>query len=95
MVLAILGGLGYATYLSFAPQPKQKKKTQVSAPVITTTATLASGYQEEWIPEHHLRRGKGRKMGGVVSSGDEQSGLSGGEASATEGKRQGSSRLRK
>ncbi|KAI9454542.1 hypothetical protein BJY52DRAFT_719131 [Lactarius psammicola] len=89
IVLAILGGLGYVTYLSFAPQPKQKKKTQVITPVTTTTATSAGGYQEEWIPEHHLRKGKGRKAG-AVSSGDEQSGLSGGEASGTEGKRQGS-----
>jgi len=94
IVLAILGGLGYVTYLSFAPQPKPKKKTQVSTPVATTTATLASGYQEEWIPEHHLRKGKSRKTGGAVSSGEEHSGLSGGEASGTEGKRQGS-RLRK
>jgi len=94
IVLAILGGLGYVTYLSFAPQPKQKKKLQVSTPVTTTTATLASGYQEEWIPEHHLRKDKSRKAGGPLSSGDEQSGLSGGEASGTDGKRQGS-RLRK
>jgi len=94
IVLAILGGLGYVTYLSFAPQPKQKKKPQVSTPVTTTTATLASGYQEEWIPEHHLRKNKSRKAGGPLSSGDEQSGLSGGEASGTDGKRQGS-RLRK
>ena len=92
MVLAILGGLGYVTYVSFAPQPKQKKKAPVSATVTTTTATSPGGYQEEWIPEHHLRKGKGRKASGAVSSGDEQSGLS--EASGTEGKRQGS-RLRK
>ncbi|KAH9068143.1 hypothetical protein EDB83DRAFT_632666 [Lactarius deliciosus] len=90
IVLAILGGLGYVTYLSFAPQPKQKKKTQVITPApVISTATSAGGYQEEWIPEHHLRKGKSRKAGGAVSSGDEQSGLSGGEASGTEGKRQG------
>lgn len=89
IVLAILGGLGYVTYLSFAPQPKQKKKTQAFTPVTTTTATSTGGYQEEWIPEHHLRKGKSRKAGGAVTS-DEQSGLSGGEASGTEGKRQGS-----
>jgi len=94
IVLAILGGLGYVTYLSFAPQPKQKKKTQVSTPIATTTATLASGYQEEWIPEHHLRKGKSQKAGSGLSSGDEKSGLSGGEASGTEKKRQ-VSRLRK
>jgi hypothetical protein len=62
---------------------------QTSTPVTTATPILASGYQEEWIPEHHLRKGKSRKTGGAVSSGDEQSGLSGGEASGAEGKRQG------
>ncbi|KAI9434210.1 hypothetical protein H4582DRAFT_1981305 [Lactarius indigo] len=90
IVLAILGGLGYVTYLSFAPQPKQKKKPQVITPApVISTATSAGGYQEEWIPEHHLRKGKSRKAGGAVSSGDEQSGLSGAEASGAEGKRQG------
>jgi hypothetical protein len=95
MVLAILGGLGYITYLSFVPQPKQKKKVPVSTRESTVTATGAGGYQEEWIPEHHLRKGKVRKAGGLVGSGDEQSGLSGGEVSGTEGKRRSSNRLRK
>jgi hypothetical protein len=94
MVLAILGGLGYAAYLSFVPQPKQKKTAQIPAPESTVTATGAGGYQEEWIPEHHLRKAKGRKAGGALSSGDEQSGLSGAEASGTEEKRRGN-RLRK
>ncbi|KAH9029840.1 hypothetical protein EDB85DRAFT_1965041 [Lactarius pseudohatsudake] len=89
IVLAILGGLGYVTYLSFAPQPKQKKTQVITPAPVISTATSAGGYQEEWIPEHHLRKGKSRKAGGAVSSGDEQSGLSGGEASGTEGKRQG------
>ncbi|KAI0261491.1 hypothetical protein BC834DRAFT_465749 [Gloeopeniophorella convolvens] len=92
VVLAILSGLGYVAYLSFVPQPKQKKtKPAVSAPVGTVTATGAGGYQEEWIPEHHLRKSKVRK-GGVVNSGDELSGLSGGEVSGTEGKRRGKPR---
>jgi len=94
MVLAILGGLGYVAYLSFVPQPKQKKTAPVSAPESTVTASGAGGYQEEWIPEHHLRKTKARKMAGAVSSGDEQSGLSGAEASGTERKRRGN-RLRK
>ncbi|KAH9983098.1 hypothetical protein BJV74DRAFT_980827 [Russula compacta] len=95
MVLAILSGLGYVTYLSFVPQPKQKKTVPISAPESTVTATGAGGYQEEWIPEHHLRKTKARKAGGVaVSSGDEQSGQSGADASGTEGKRR-SNRLRK
>ncbi|KAG5636071.1 hypothetical protein H0H81_009217 [Sphagnurus paluster] len=83
VVAALLGGISYAAYLNFVPQPKRSKKTiaaSVSAPV-TVTATGASGYQEEWIPEHHLRKGK--KNAGAVS-GDE---LSGSEVSGTEGKR--------
>jgi hypothetical protein len=94
MVLAILGGLGYVAYLSFVPQPKQKKTAPISAPESAVTATGAGGYQEEWIPEHHLRKAKARKAGGAVSSGDEQSGPSGAEVSGTEGKRRGN-RLRK
>jgi len=94
MVLAILGGLGYVAYLSFVPQTKQKKTAPISAPESTAIATGAGGYQEEWIPEHHLRKTKARKVGGAVSSGDELSGLSGAEASGTEGKRR-SNRLRK
>jgi hypothetical protein len=94
MVLVILGGLGYVAYLSFVPQPKQKKTAPISALESTVTATGAGGYQEEWIPEHHLRKAKARKAAGVVSSGDEQSGPSGAEASGTEGRRRGN-RLRK
>jgi len=94
MVLAILGGLGYVAYLSFVPQTKQKKTAPVSKPESTVTATGTSGYQEEWIPEHHLRKTKARKGRSVVSSGEEQSGVSGAEASGTEGKRR-SNRLRK
>jgi hypothetical protein len=94
MVLAILGGLGYIAYLSFVPQPKHKKTAPTPASESTVTATGAGGYQGEWIPEHHLRKAKARKVGGAVSSGDEQSGPSGAEASGTEGKRR-SNRLRK
>lgn len=85
MVLAILGGLGYIAYSSFVPQPKKSRKAAVSAPVGTVTATGAGGYQEEWIPEHHLRKTKAGKKGAVSgTSGDE---LSGAETSGTEGKR--------
>lgn len=81
MVSGIFAGLGYIAYLSFVPQSKRPRKAAVSGPVGTVTATGAGGYQEEWIPSHHL---KSRKKSGVVSSGDE---LSGGETSGTEGKR--------
>jgi hypothetical protein len=94
MVIAILGGLGYVTYLSFVPQPKQKKTAPIPSSESTVSASGAGGYQEDWLPEHHLRKAKTRKAGGVASSGDEQSGLSGAEASGTEGKRR-SNRLRK
>lgn len=94
MVIAILGGLGYVTYLSFVPQTKQKKAAPIPKPEPTVTATGTGGYQEEWIPEHHLRKAKGRKGRGAVSSGDEQSGVSGAEASGAEGKRR-SNRVKK
>ncbi|KAF9060487.1 hypothetical protein BDP27DRAFT_1339627 [Rhodocollybia butyracea] len=81
VVSGIFAGLGYIAYLSFVPQSKRPRKAAVSGPVGTVTATGAGGYQEEWIPSHHL---KSRKKSGVVSSGDE---LSGGETSGTEGKR--------
>lgn len=76
VVAALLGGLTYFAYLTFIPHSKKPRKTASSAPVDTVTAT-SSGYQEEWIPEHHIKKPKGgKKRSGVVSSGDE---LSGGE----------------
>jgi hypothetical protein len=80
MVLGFIGGLGYFAYITFVPQPKKIRKPQVSTP-IAVSATGAGGYQEEWIPAHHLKKSK---KTGAVSSGDE---LSGGETSGTEGKR--------
>jgi len=93
MVLAILAGLSYVAYLSFVPQTKQRKTAPIPKSEPAVTATGTGGYQEEWIPEHHLRKTKARKGRGVVSSGDEQSGVSGAEASA-DGKRR-SNRLKK
>lgn len=80
VVAAIFGGAGYAAYLSYLPAPK-KKKTEGRIPVAATATATGVGYEEEWIPEHHLRRGKSKK-GGVVS-GEE---LSGGETSGAETK---------
>ena len=80
-----LGGLGYYAYLAFVPQPKKKRTPAVSAPVGTVTATGAGGYQEEWIPEHHLKKPKQRKTrASGAPSGDEASGA---ELSGTEGRR--------
>ena len=78
VVAALLGGLTYVAYLTFVPHSKKPRKPTASAPVNAPVATTSGGYQEEWIPEHHLKKPKsGRKQGGVVSSGDE---LSGGES---------------
>ena len=83
IVAGVLGGAGYYTYLNLVPQPKKRKTpVQVSAPVGTVTATGAGGYQEEWIPEHHLKKAKKTKASGAAS-GDETSGVE----SATEGRR--------
>lgn len=88
-VLGLLSALGYFAYTTFAPQPKKTtRKPAVSAPVGTVTASGAGGYQEEWIPEHHLKKGKGKKVG-ALSSGDELSGLSGTESGAEGRKRKG------
>ena len=83
MVLSLLGAAGYFSYLTFVPQPKTKRSAPVSDPV-AVTATGAGGYQEEWIPEHHLKKTARGKKTGVVSSGDE---LSGGETSGAESKK--------
>ncbi|KIM40000.1 hypothetical protein M413DRAFT_29139 [Hebeloma cylindrosporum] len=91
IVAALLGGLLYYVYDTFVPhtkKPRAKKTSNVtvSDPVGTVTATGAGGYQEEWIPEHHLRKSKSAKKQGAVSgtSGDELSAV---ETSGTEGKR--------
>ncbi|TFK40238.1 hypothetical protein BDQ12DRAFT_680565 [Crucibulum laeve] len=92
VVATLLGGLSYFAYFTFVPQSKKTRAkkpaaSSVSAPVGPVTATGAGGYQEEWIPVHHLKKPKsGRKQSGVISgtSGDE---LSGGETSGTEVRR--------
>jgi len=86
IVLALLSGLGYYAYFTFVPQPKKRRTAPaVSAPVGTVTATGAGGYQEEWIPEHHLKKPKARKMkSGIATSGEETSGA---ELSGTEGRK--------
>jgi len=88
IVAVFLGGLVYVAFLSFVPQ---QKKARSKRPPVPATPVSASGaatgtslYEEEWIPEHHLRKTK--RKGGAASgtSGDE---LSGGETSGAEGKR--------
>ncbi|KAI0032516.1 hypothetical protein K488DRAFT_49705 [Vararia minispora EC-137] len=81
MVTALLGGLGYLAYITFVPQPKKARKPVAVPPPEVETVTGTATYQEEWIPEHHLRKGK---KASTAHSGDEPSG---GEMSGTEGKR--------
>jgi len=85
-LLITAGAFAYFTYLNLVPPPKKVRKTKteaVSEPVGTVTATGAGGYQEEWIPEHHIRKvNKSSKNAGVATSGDE---LGGSEKSGVEG----------
>ena len=82
IVIGILGGAGYLAFLSLFPKPKSKRP-KVAAPPdtpIPITATGSGGYEEEWIPEHHLKKAK---KGTITSDAD----TSGGEASGKEGPR--------
>lgn len=89
MTAAFLGALAYYAYVTFVPKAKKARKpvtasggkTAISSPVGTVTGSGAGGYEEEWIPEHHLKGRTGKKKAGAVSSGDE---LSGGEGSGSE-----------
>lgn len=84
IVTGLLGALSFYVYTTLFPQQKKRKTPAVSAPVGTVTATGAGGYQEEWIPEHHLKKAtKKSKASGIATSGDETSGVE----SGTEGRR--------
>ncbi|THH27410.1 hypothetical protein EUX98_g6773 [Antrodiella citrinella] len=93
IVLGLVGAAGYYTYLTLFPEQAKKirKAPAVSAPVGPVTATGAGGYQEEWIPEHHLKKPKAKKTksGTAATSGEETSGaeLSGAEGRKRKGKK--------
>lgn len=83
IVLGILGGGAYFTFLSLFPKSKKPRfaaPPDVGAPV-AVGATGSGGYEEEWIPEHHLKKTK--KTGAITSDVE----TSGGEASGKEGPR--------
>jgi hypothetical protein len=73
--------------VSFIPPPKKtrskKPAPQASSADTTAVATGSGGYQEEWIPDHHIKKTKAGKRGKVVNDGDEQSGQ---DTSGAEGK---------
>lgn len=80
ITLAFVGGLSYFAYVTFFPQGKKSRrsatsppsKTAISAPVGKVTATGTGGYEEEWIPDHHLKKTRsGKRKEGAASSGDE------------------------
>ncbi|KAG1899409.1 uncharacterized protein F5891DRAFT_1189859 [Suillus fuscotomentosus] len=86
IVFAALAGVTYTAYNAYVPsqKPKRKRPTQVSAPIGPVTASGSSGYQEEWIPEHHLKKTKGKKTKPDNVAVSEESSS---EANGTEGKR--------
>jgi len=73
-------------YRAFVPQAKKPRAKQPTADVSSPVSATGTGYSEEWIPEHHLRKTKGGKKADVLSgtSADE---VSGAETSGTEDKR--------
>ncbi|KAJ7179633.1 hypothetical protein C8R46DRAFT_1074335 [Mycena filopes] len=104
---ALLAGLVYLAYGAFGPKrssrPKRKlAPSAVSAPVGTVTASGASGYEEEWIPEHHkvsqrkrTKSATSATAAGTLTSGDEFSELSAGELSSPEKEKKGKGKGRK
>jgi hypothetical protein len=50
----------------------------------TVTASGSGGYQEEWIPEHHLKKTKGKRTKSDNAAASEESS---GEVNGTEGRR--------
>ncbi|KAG1747113.1 uncharacterized protein EDB91DRAFT_1245561 [Suillus paluster] len=87
IVFAAFVGLSYAAYNAYVPssKPKRKRPAEVGAPVGTVTATGSSGYQEEWIPEHHLKKTKGKKTKAENPASSED--LSSGEVSGMDAKK--------
>jgi len=86
IVFFLFGGLVYFAYLAFFPSKlrkfKKRKVVPASSDSTTASASGAATFQEEWIPEHHLKRGR-RKVATLNSGGE----LSGSEASGTEGRK--------
>jgi hypothetical protein len=87
IVFAFLGATSYYAYLSLLPPPKKSRSKPAPPPGTPGTATASGvkGYEEEWIPKHHLKKSKSEKKQNATSgtSADELSA----ETSGAEGKR--------
>jgi len=83
IIFGILGGGAYLTFLSYAPKPKKPRAAAPSeiGAAVPVAATSSGGYDEDWIPEHHLKK---TKKSGVVTSDAE---TSGGDVSGKDGPR--------
>jgi len=69
---AVFGGLGYFAYQTWVvPQLPKKKKVRAvrpiaEAPVVTSSDASGKAYNEDWIPETHIKRPVARKVGGSM-----------------------------
>jgi hypothetical protein len=71
IILVVFGGASYLTFISYFPKKNKRIIPTPSAPV-DVKGTTPSGYEAEWIPEHHLKtRARKVRAAGAASSGDE------------------------
>lgn len=77
---ALVAAAGYFALQQLAPKTKGSKRTgggsaaSGKTPVVTASSTSvnAKGYDEDWIPEHHLKKSSSRiRSDDGLSSGDE------------------------
>lgn len=69
MILGTFAGAGYLGYNAYYPQKKVRQTP--SAPVEVKATSTSTGYEEEWIPDVHIKSRKSKGLGGALSSGDE------------------------
>lgn len=78
ILVGLLAGAGYFAKQYFAPAPTTKKggaaggaKPRGGVAKPAAVASSAKGYDESWIPEHHLKARKSTRGADGLSSGDE------------------------
>lgn len=77
----LLAAAGYAAKQYLAPAPQQKSKKSGAggarggaakpAAVASSSSSSSKAYDEDWIPEHHLKSRRSTRSAGGLSSGDE------------------------